>query len=153
MVNIRIKVDFERRLEAFLFRQEGDPIELLRELWKIIEDGRYSKRDEKQSGLSYREICLILRDEIGDMLATPPKPDTKFIIRLVNRAKEIGLDEPTLRQLARGLPKKRDGWKWDLEYLIRNAPTLIAAGTGNTAESGRPDETTEGGSSNVYTGR
>lgn len=153
MVNIRIKVDYERRLEAFLFRQEGSPVELLKELWKIIEEGRFSKKDVKQHGLSFREIVLILRSELGDMLAVPQNPGTKWIVRLVNRAKDLGLDESELRRLAKVLPVKRDGWKWDIEYLIRNATTLLAGDSGQVrgadSEISGPNDRSE----NIYTGR
>lgn len=87
-------------------------------------------------GLGYKELVTSFRDHLGAGLALPPNPSTTWIIRQVNRAKELGLDVDSIREIAERVREKYPRPPWDFEWLLRAAPRLLASDGGVAAPGG-----------------
>lgn len=157
------RVTITKALEAKLRKGQGleDVIELLDDEQRKREAAQSTKSKE---GLGYKELVSLLRSYLGDSLLTPPKPNTAYIIRIINKAKEQGLDYTNVEQTLLGLRRcmGRTG-PYRLADIVYNADKYYArgapSGAGDSTGSGSEFELRDGSSSGessgpvLYTGR
>lgn len=140
MKRIGISAELERRIRAYPRNTPVSAIEITDELVRLLDD----KPEVKAPGIPYAQIVTALREGLGDRLAVPEKPNVSWIVRQVNRVKELGLAYDDLRELGRGAASIHRG-SVEMEYLLRQAVRVLAdvrAKAGAVATAGR-----------VYTGR
>jgi hypothetical protein len=157
------RVTITKALEAKL-RQKWDPLnpedafDAIAEIVKRLDDEQ-GKREagaqvtEAQTGLGYKALVSLFRSSLGDDLTTPPKPSTSFIIKVVNKAKEQGIDSTNVEQILRGA-RRLGRAPYRLADLIWNADQYYSAGVRgeHTDASGEVAEAEEAGH-RIYTGR
>lgn len=122
---VTIKVDLERRIRA------GDVTSLV-DIVKLLDEERERVAAPKPaSGLGYKELVALLRFELGDDLLVPPKPSTAYIVRLVNKIKDYGLEKEDIHRVAVGV--RRSGRKppYTLEYIVYSLLEHLRGGGGH----------------------
>jgi hypothetical protein len=133
MKRIKISAEFEREIRA---HAEGCPI--TDKLIKLLD----SEEPKKTPGIGYAKIVELLRVSLGPRLAVPEAPHVSWIIKQVNRVKELGLSEQQIRELgARAAGVYNNSRPIELEFILRAAVRILSAGSPKQ-EAGR-----------VYTGR
>lgn len=158
MVKVHIKADLERRLRELLTHM-GHLTDVavdwtaFTELVQVLDNAKANIGLRKieyagKGGLGYRDLLFHFRAALGADLAVPPNPSTGWIIKLVSRAREIGLDESGIRAIAAGARKRKRG-PYGLEWLLYQGVELGQSGeTGNDSSDGNQD-----GAPNITTGR
>lgn len=103
-----------------------------------------SKDAESKSGLGYKELVALLRSYLGDALITPPKPNPTFIVKIVNKAKEQGLDYTNVEKVISGLLRlggeRLGSGTYRLADIVYNADRYYAAGGSNEGPGRNPAE-------------
>lgn len=166
------RVTITKALEAKLraYKRANEDITAQNLIAEIIEklDDEQGKREagvkvsEVQTGLGYKALVSLFRSFLGDSLTTPPKPSTPFIIKVVNKAKEQGIDSTNVEQILRGARRLARA-PYRLADLVWNADQYYAAGasasdsisrTSDLHNSEGGDEKEEGPAGRLlYTGR
>lgn len=139
MKRISISAELERRLRAC----KG--IDLVDEIIKLLDD---SKRAVSSStpGLGYKELVALFRSELGSNLVLPPAPSPLYIIKTVNKAKELGISKDNVGQIVKGLIKCYPRGPYSLSFVVGSADRHFAAG-----ENRKDEDTSSVGV--LYTGR
>lgn len=133
MIKINIPAALEKRLRA------GERVN--EEILALVDAARDAREGKKLGGgLAYRDIVAEFRRLLGPALALPPNPSAGWIVRQVTRAKEIGLDLPSIAGIVAGAKRAYPRGPYELEFLLRAGPRLLAevlAGEGGyTADGG-----------------
>lgn len=107
-------------------------------------DAERARAEKKVPGLGYKAIVAGLRVGLGDRLAVPSNPSTAWIVRQVNRARELGLDVEQIEQLGHCAAKAFRTGPVEAEYVLRAAVRLLqqgpeVVGDGRRLVVGRPD--------------
>lgn len=142
------RVTITKALEAKLRKGQGieDVLELVDEEYRKREAG---SKDPGASGLGYKELVSLLRSHLGDELLTPPKPNTAYIVRIVNRAKEQGVDYTNVEQIVRGVRRLSAGrGPYRLADIVYRADECFAAGADRVHDELQGSE-----GPSVFTGR
>lgn len=134
MKKVRISADLERRLRA-------SPEPLAAEVVALLDQPAPSA---PPAGLGYKDLVILFRANLGAALALPPNPSTGWIIRQVARARDLGLDGESIRQVCERGRRLYSRGPIELEFLLRIAPRLLAS-------TGEPELLGGGGA--VHTGR
>lgn len=138
MKRIKISAQLEREIRDALNRDAGLRLSVLASIVTLLDDDTR----KPAPGIGYQKIVELLREGLGDRLALPVAPHVSWIIKQVNRVKELGLNEQQLRELG-----ERAGMVYnnarpiELEFILRAAVRILQAGSPKQA-AGR-----------VYTGR
>lgn len=133
MKRIKISAEFEREI-----RGHAEGCAIVDKLIKLLD----ADTQKPTPGIGYVRIVELLREGLGPRLALPESPHVSWIVKQVNRVKELGLDEQQLRELG-----KRASFVYnnarpiELEFILRAAVRILQAGS-SKQETGR-----------VYTGR
>lgn len=141
MKRIGISTELERRLR--------NDVMTIEELHQLIDEVRClldARPQPKAPGLPYALIVATLREGLGDRLAVPEKPHVSWIVRQVNRVKELGLDVNNLKELGTGAAKVYRG-SVEMEFILRMATRIL----GDVRLRDRPEGTEKG--IRVITGR
>lgn len=142
MIKVGISADLERRINRWDPVTAGD---ICNELMGLIKMAR-TKLDSGVPGLSYKRIVEIFREELGSRLVIPDKPAIGWIIRHVNRIKDLGFGEAELRAASKGAARiAKGGSQISIEWLIRDALRFKDLGleqdsTGSKVRTGRDDD-------------
>lgn len=161
MVKVRISAALERELRGVVAAPETTPglAKLAAKLIALVDESRARGEEPGVSpGLSYQTVLRILNSELGSRLVLPPKPTAGWISRLMNRVKDLGLEEDHLRTAAkRGAAEvaaktRNPNAPVDAEWLIWQSARLLA---GATEVQGRDKSTSRGEDSTdeIQTGR
>lgn len=140
------RVTITKALEAKLRKGEGlaDVIELLDDEQRKREAAQSTKSKE---GLGYKELVSLLRSYLGDSLLTPPKPNTAYIVRIINKTKEQGLDYTNVEQILLGLRRCMGGTgPYRLGDIVYNADKYYARGLDDGGSTGAGTDSTGSGS-------
>lgn len=144
MKRIRVSADLEREIRAYQSKYIDDA--RLSNLFDSLVGLLNEDEPKKAPGIGYSKIVECLREGLGARLAVPEKPHVSWIIKQVNRVKELGLDEQQLRALGRSAAQAYNNSRpIELEFILRAAVRIAAVdsgGSGSTPREGR-----------VYTGR
>jgi hypothetical protein len=144
MKKVGISADLERRIRA----AEGEH-KLLGELVKLLgEAGDKRAAGSKPSGLGYKDLVALFRFHLGDLLVVPMNPSTRYIIRLVNTARDLGITPENVEQICTGLRKTYPRGPYQLDFVVRRADVHY--------ENGKVDSNSTGDSVRsgvVYSGR
>lgn len=145
MTKIGISAGFEKRL-----RVGADPGLLLKELLGLLDSAHaVAAAPKKSAGVGYKELVGLFRAALGPKLAVAPNPASLYIIRLVNRARDLGLNAEAITAACAGAQRLYPSrTTYDLEFLVNQATNLIAAAEtigdgwpnrGATVYHGRPE--------------
>ncbi len=134
------RVSISKALEAKLrqkFNPVEDPEEAIECVGKIVElldeeqekvaRKRAAGTDEPKSG--YKELVALFRFHLGDQLLTPPKPNTSYIVKAINKAREQGIDSTNVEQICTGYRRERGSLPARLFDLIWNADQYFRGGS------------------------
>lgn len=125
-------------------------VKLLDEEQEKVARKRAAGTDEPKSG--YKELVALFRFHLGDQLLTPPKPNTSYIVKAINKAREQGIDSTNVEQICTGYRRERGSSPARLFDLIWNADQYFRVG----AREGASEEIQNGiseANSIVFTGR
>ncbi len=154
------RVTITKALEAKIRNPEGmDEIrELLDELRNRLDDEQGKRAaaasGEPKDGLSYRELVALFRSYLGESLLTPPKPNTAYIVRIINKAREQGIDSTNVEQAIAGF--RRAGAVPRLAELVYNYDKWYQLGADAGGKDAGNAENNDGAKEAVrrlYTGR
>jgi hypothetical protein len=144
------RVQIKKALEERLRKATGN--ELAAEIVKLL-DEENAKREagstRVKDGLGYKELVSLFRFHLGSDLVLPPEPNTTWIIRMVNTARQMGVKQDNVEQIIRGLRRQYPRGPYQLGFILQRADVHFAAGEA-------VEQTTEGEAtktSRVYTGR
>lgn len=98
---------------------------LVVELLELL-DAERAKAEKKVPGLGYKAIVAGLRVGLGNRLALPQNPSTAWIVRQVNRARELGLDVEQIERLGKISEAVFRTGPVELEYVLRSAVRLLS---------------------------
>ena len=142
MKRIRVSADLEREIRENYSSSIAQTRKCFEKLVALLDEDE----PKRTAGIGYSKIVEYLRDGLGQRLATPEKPHVSWIVRQVNRVKELGLDEQQLRALGRRAAQTYNNSRpVELEFLLRAAVRLLAPVV--QGDDGKPQAT------KVYTGR
>lgn len=155
MKRVGIKADLERRLRAYKENHLGseDSYEvgcLVEEVVALLdkEDVKRAAGSTKSGdkpGLGYKELVALFRFQLGGDLALPPAPSAAWIVRIVNKAREQGINLENVEQISRGL-RRNFRPPYSLDFVIFRASEHYSRGAGGA--EGEVD-----GQHLLYTGR
>lgn len=146
MKKIKISADLERRI-----RGRGDKIgfdhfsDLLDEIEVLLNEKPVART---HNGLSYSQIVGAMSAGLPGRLAYPEKPHVSWIIRQVNKVKELGLAELQLTELAAAAGNLYNRGPVELEFILRMATRILHSVRSHPS----PDER-DSGNVRVVTGR
>lgn len=145
MRKVRISADLEKRIRAGDSGALGEIVKLLDEDVKKRATG--SGHPGVISTLGYKELVALFRSYLGHSLITPPRPNVGYIVKVVNKAKELGIDYTNVEQITIGLRRAgRPPYRlWDVVY---NADRYYHSGDTDAGDSGQEVLPTQ-----VHTGR
>jgi hypothetical protein len=123
MKKIAISAELEREIKAYPRNCPVSATEIMDKLIKLLD---FKEPLKLTTGISYAEILQIFREEVGARLAVPPKPGVAWIVKQINRVKELGLTHEQLRRIARESAAYYKHGSIDLEYVLRNATRLLS---------------------------
>lgn len=135
--------------------------ELIDKIVKLLDDEQGKKRaaasdTETKNGLGYKELVALFRSYLGSALLTPPKPNTPYIVKVINKAKEQGIDSTNVAQISNGALRGGRG-PYRLFDLVFNADRYYELGNPgqHIEEDGKlgSDDTQAESELRVYTGR
>lgn len=90
-----------------------------------LERSDLTKGTGKLPGIGWVAAANEMRKVLGDKLATPPKPDIGWMVKMNNRIRDLGLTPMNCASIARVLFAK--GWRiYSFEKAIWQADTLLA---------------------------
>lgn len=153
MRRIRIPAELERRL-----RQKWNPLDpeeafdVCGEIVKLLDEeaeraAALKTRTGEMAGLGYKELVALFRFHLGDALITPPRPSPQYVVRLINRAREMGIHTSNVEQALKGARRTLRGKQYRLADLVYGYDAHFAAGQGD--DNGDADSR----NANVHTGR
>ena len=97
-------------------------------LVQLIDEARAISVSEKEKGkvpgLSYSRLVQLFRAELGADLSLPINPTAGWIVKLVNRAKELGIGEEHVGRICAGA-KEAHRAPYAIEYLINHSGRLL----------------------------
>lgn len=136
MTKIGISASLERELRDTVADPEASAglKKLAAKLLGLVEETRAKDREidrDSAPGLSYQGVLRVLGRELGPRLVLPPKPTAGWIVRLLNRIKDLGLEEEHLLTVARrgaaevAARTKSHTSPVEIEWLIYNATRLL----------------------------
>ena len=132
MLRVTIKKDLEARL-----RQGENPEALVSEIVKILDEEskkRETGSSEAKGGLGYKELVSLFRFHLGSDLVLPPAPNSTWIIRMVNTAKQMGVKEENVEQIVRGLRRQYPRGPYQLGFIVQRADVHFASGSSEAPE-------------------
>ena len=139
------RVTITKALEAKI-RGTKERNEIITEIIERLDDEQ-GKREvsarlsEAQPGLGYKALVSLFRSYLGDSLLTPPKPSMPYIVKVVNKAKEQGIDSTNVEQIIKGYRAVFRSGPVKLIELVYNADQHYATG----AERGGEEQATAAG--------
>jgi hypothetical protein len=145
------KVNISKSLEAAIRREvekgAGSP---LVDIVKLLDETK-KRAAGSNPGLGYKELVALFRFALGPDLVVPMNPSTGYIVRLVNRAKDLGIVKENVEQIARGV---RRGYRppYSLDFVISRADRHYQLGDGDVQKSVQPEDTAQEDRS-VFIGR
>lgn len=125
------------RFEEEAYRLVGRIVEILDD-----EQGKRaagSKKLEAKNGLGYKELVALFRSFLGPDLLTPPKPNTPYIVKILNKAREQGVDSTNVAQICNGA-KRMGPAPYRLGDLVWNADAYFLRGGEAGGDSKLPGE-------------
>lgn len=147
MLRPKISVELEKTIRAAAKSGLGRTAALEKVVQALDEaqsELRSSIINRHKPGMPYKDILFHFKKAFGDELALPPDPNTTWVIRLVTRVKELGLNAEAIAKLRVGAKKLYPKGPYDIDFLIRSATRILHA-----AET--PEAVSE--STQVFTGR
>ena len=143
MKRIGVSAELERAIRWAAGSETEIDTTSLTEILVQVRDLLDAKPAPKTPGISYHDIVRAFREVLGDNLVVPANPHVSWLVRQVNRVKELGLTYEHLIQIAL-LIQSRGTRSVELEWLVRNASRLLhECGTGQS----------DGKGSKIITGR
>lgn len=152
------KITITKTLEARLRKgahNHEDAKALVDEIVRLL-DETTKRAAGSTPGLGYKELVALFRFALGPDLVVPMSPSTGYIVRMVNRAKDLGIVKENVEQIVRGL---RAGYRppYSLEFVISRADHHYSRGDGDRQGSGEGndghDMDERDGGLRVYVGR
>lgn len=99
------KVSINKALEARL--RAAKDVDLIGEIVRLLDDAQRAV-DSKSPGLGYKELAALFISHLGSDIVFPMKPSTGYIVKIVNKAAELGISKDNVRQICEGL---RASWR------------------------------------------
>ena len=148
MKKISISAALERQIRREVEKGAGSP---LTEIVELLDGHKKRAAGSTTPGIGYKELVALFRLHLGDDLVVPPSPSAGYIVRMVNRAQELGINKENVQQLVFGLRKVYPRGPYRLEFVVQRGDVHYYNGDPERGYSGV--DSGSGSGSGVFTGR